>query len=107
MQIIALETDDGPVLFETSEPTRAGGVRPAGAGVTSGTPLAEGRLDDALKTAKRMAKALKQVFDDMEFTDAEATVAFKVSAEGGFIVAKSAAEASVSLTFKLGRAKVG
>jgi len=97
--IIIYETSEGPVPFEA--PTRAG-VSPASAGSGVAT-VSQERLEDALQLVGRVARSLETSLGSMKFAKAEATIAVKLSAEGSFIVAKTAAEASISVTISLSK----
>lgn len=97
MGTITFMTEDGPVPFEL--PATAGVGAVAG---RDGTPdVSSERLEDALALVGRVAASLERSLGDLKFAKAEATVSIKVSAEGSFIVAKSAAEASISITLAL------
>jgi|GEM_PF-6337531 len=97
MTTITFQTDDGPVPFELGAP-----VAGVGAVAARGAPVvSDQRLEDALALVGRVATSLERSLGKLKFAKAEATIAIKLSAEGSFIVAKSAAEASVSITVSL------
>jgi hypothetical protein len=99
MTTVTFQTEDGPVAFEVA--TAGAGV---GAVSAREVPLVpEQRLEAALGLVGRVAASLERSLEKLEFAKAEATIGIKLSAEGSFIVAKSSAEASISVTLSLSK----
>jgi hypothetical protein len=106
--VIVFESQDGPIPFEVPDGGGSGGVAPASARRTvAGEILSEHRLEDALQVVGRAAASLQRAMDNFEFSKAQATIAVKISAEGSFVIAKTAAEATLSVTVTLDRAAKG
>jgi hypothetical protein len=92
------ETADGPVAFEIAEDPDA--VESFSVPDDSLVGRSAERLEDALDVIRRVAGSVRRLLTDLE-ADAEVTIGVKLAAEGGFIVAKTSAEASLTVKLKL------
>lgn len=88
--VLVFETADGPVPFEIQEDPDA----------VESFSIPQERLEDALDVIRRVAGSVRRLLVGLD-ADAEVTIGVKLAAEGGFIVAKTSAEASLSVKLKL------
>jgi hypothetical protein len=95
--IITLDSDCGPVSFEVDDRS-SGAVR--GVGSSKLDHLSE-RLDAALLVVGRVAEGVRQALRNVDVGSAEVTIGVKLTAEAGFVVAKTAAEATISVKIAL------
>lgn len=95
--IITLDSELGPVPFEVDEGSNRA-VR--GAGTPNSEHLSE-KLESALAVVGRVAESVRQSLQHASIGSAEVTIGVKLTAEAGFIVAKTAAEATLSVKLVL------
>ncbi|HEX8363828.1 MAG TPA: CU044_2847 family protein [Allosphingosinicella sp.] len=96
--VLLFETADGPVPFEIPEDPDA--VESFSVPDDSLMGRSAERLEDALDVIRRVAGSVRRLLVGLD-ADAEVTIGVKLAAEGGFIVAKTSAEASLSVKLKL------
>jgi hypothetical protein len=100
--IVLVETSAGAVPFEVDEGLSN---RPPQSTVRSLTPREPDQiaqnLHQALQAVCRVAEEARAVLSKVNFDSAELTVAVKLTAEAGFVIAKTSAEGSINLKIKL------
>ena len=96
--IVTLDSDRGPVSFEVDD-RGSGAVR--GVGSPKQDHLSERALDAALLVVGRVAEGVRKALRDVDVGSAEVTIGVKLTAEAGFVVARTAAEATISVKIAL------